>query len=145
MGMKHLQTKMQKNIELIEKQQVVQKKDQVVYKKELTKREVNIDDISEKIAIIQSTENGTLETLKVIEEIKKAIQFGVVKENEKAYWKEIKSAAQKLVEQWEAKNEELVKKEEMKYLERKLGMMGSHGNNSNEDKNNTRKNEEIKD
>lgn len=75
MGLKHLQSKMDKNIEVIEKLPVVEKKPAM-------KREVNIDEISEKIGIIQSTESGTAETLKVIEDIKRAIEYGVVKPNE---------------------------------------------------------------
>lgn len=47
MGLKHLQTKMDKNIDIIDKQPIIEKKP--------IKKEVNIDDISEKIAIIQST------------------------------------------------------------------------------------------
>ena len=66
----------------------------------------------------------------MIEDIKRAIEFGVVKQNEQAYWKDIKTAAYKLVEEWEAKNEELVKQEEMNYLERKMGMMGSNSNSN---------------
>ncbi len=45
----------------------------------------------------------------MIEEIKKAIEYGVVKPNEQGYWKEIKAAAEQLVEEWESKNAELVK------------------------------------
>lgn len=73
------------------------------------RRQVNIDEISEKIAIIQSTENCTRDTMRVIEEIKEAIQFGVVKKNQQEYWGEVKRAAEKLVEEWETNNAEFVK------------------------------------
>ena len=47
LGLKHLQTQMDRNVEIIDKQPIIEKKP--------IKKEVNIDDISEKIAIIQST------------------------------------------------------------------------------------------
>ncbi len=46
-GLKHLLTQMDRNVEIIDKQPIIEKKP--------IKKEVNIDDISEKIAIIQST------------------------------------------------------------------------------------------
>lgn len=45
-------------------------------------REINIDEISEKIAIIQSQDYDPKDALKVVEEVKKAIEFGKVKPNE---------------------------------------------------------------
>lgn len=51
------------------------------------RRDINIDDISEKMGIIKSQDYEAKDALKVIEEIKAAIKFGKVKPKEEAYWK----------------------------------------------------------
>jgi hypothetical protein len=42
--------------------------------------------------------------LKLIEEIKKDLEYGRVDKSEEKYWKDIKLAAESLIEEWEQKN-----------------------------------------
>lgn len=48
--------------------------------------QVDIDKISEKIAIIRSQDYDVQKVISVIEEVKRAISFGKVKPAERKYW-----------------------------------------------------------
>lgn len=59
--------------------------------------------------------------LKLIEEVKKDLDHGKVEKHEQAYWKEIKQAAEMMIQEWEVKNCQLIQEQEKQYLENKLG------------------------
>lgn len=57
--------------------------------KKLT-RKVDINDISERIAIVRSNGCQGKDMLLLIEEIKKDLEYGLVDSSEQMYWKDIK-------------------------------------------------------
>ncbi len=59
------------------------------HKKKLT-RKVDINDISERIAIVRSNGCQGKNMLLLIEEIKKDLEYGLVDSSEQMYWKDIK-------------------------------------------------------
>jgi hypothetical protein len=59
------------------------------HKKKLT-RKVDINDISERIAIVRSNGCQGKDMLLLIEEIKKDLEYGLVDSSEQMYWKDIK-------------------------------------------------------
>lgn len=59
------------------------------HKKKLT-RKVDINDISERIAIVRSNDCQGKDMLLLIEEIKKDLEYGLVDSSEQMYWKDIK-------------------------------------------------------
>lgn len=73
-----------------------------------TDKLVDIDSISEKIAILQSQNYTAESAFRLIDEIKQAIQYGRVKPSEEKYWREVKEAAENLIAEWEDKNSELI-------------------------------------
>lgn len=73
-------TKMTREMEMIE-QVEIKKKHQ---------RMVDVDELSERIAIVRSNGCRGPQMLQLIEEIKKDLQFGVVDVSVEIYWKEIK-------------------------------------------------------
>lgn len=77
------------------------------------------------MAIIKSQDYEAADALKIIEQIKDAVKYGKVKATEQQYWEELKDAAEVMIQEWEDKNAELIKKEEEKYLELKMGKINS--------------------
>ena len=65
-------------------------------KKRLT-RKIDIDEISERIAIIRSNDCKGQDMVRLVEEVKKDLEFGRVERNEEKYWGEIKSAAEGMI------------------------------------------------
>ena len=61
--------------------------------------------------------------VRLVDEVKKDLEYGKVQKNEEGYWKEIKSAAEGMIQEWESNNAELIRDYEKEYLERKLGKM----------------------
>lgn len=61
--------------------------------------------------------------LSLIEEIKKDLEYGKVDPSQEKYWKDIKEAAESVIEEWEQTNAELIKQYEREYLQAKLGKM----------------------
>lgn len=59
------------------------------HKKKLT-RKIDINDISERIAIVRSNGCQGKDMLLLIEEIKKDLEHGLVDSSEQMYWKDIK-------------------------------------------------------
>lgn len=47
--------------------------------------------------------------LKLIEEIKKDLEYGKVNKNEENYWKDIKEAGESVIQEWEDTNAELIR------------------------------------
>jgi hypothetical protein len=85
---------------------------------------IDLDLISEKIAIVRSNSYEGEDMIQLIDEIKRDLEFGKVDASEEKYWKDIKEAAESLIEEWEEKNVEIIREHERKYLERKLGKVG---------------------
>jgi hypothetical protein len=56
--------------------------------------------MSEKIAIVRSNGYEGSEMIKLIGEIKKDLEFGKVDTSEEKYWKDIKEAAESLIQEW---------------------------------------------
>lgn len=79
-----------------------------VQKKRQT-RKIDLDEISERIAIVRSNGCQGREMLQLIEEIKKDLEFGVVETSEQKYWKDIREAAESVIQEWEETNAELIK------------------------------------
>lgn len=73
-------TKMTRQMQMIE-QVEIKKKHQ---------RMVDVDELSERIAIVRSNGCQGREMLQLIEQIKKDLQFGVVDVSVEIYWKDIK-------------------------------------------------------
>lgn len=61
----------------------------------------------------------------LINDVKKDLEFGRVDPSEEKYWKDIKEAAESLIEEWEQKNAELIAEHERRYLEMKMGKVQS--------------------
>lgn len=61
----------------------------------------------------------------LINDVKKDLEFGRVDPSEQKYWKDIKEAAESLIEEWEQKNAELIAEHERRYLEMKMGKIHS--------------------
>jgi hypothetical protein len=57
----------------------------------------------------------------LVNDIKKDLEFGRVDPSEQKYWKDIKEAAESLIEEWEQKNAELIAQHERRYSEMKMG------------------------
>jgi hypothetical protein len=74
-------------------------------------KELSIDEISEKIAIIQSQNYDYPTILKVKDEIKYAIEHMNIKPSEEKYWNEVKEAAEVLIEKWEEKNAKYIEEQ----------------------------------
>ena len=64
--------------------------DYIFVKTEHRKMKIDLDEISEKIAVVRSNECQGRDMLKLIEEIKKDLEHGKVNKNEQNYWKDIK-------------------------------------------------------
>jgi len=76
-----------------EKMELIQAEEQ---RKKLT-RKIDIDELSERIAIVRSNEYEGVEMLMLIEEIKKDLEYGVVDTSEEKYWKDLKEAGESLI------------------------------------------------
>ena len=67
-----------------------------IQKKQLT-RKIDVDEISESIAIVRSNGCQGKDMIKLIEEIKKDLEYGKVDKNQEKYWKDIKEAAESVI------------------------------------------------
>jgi hypothetical protein len=88
--------------------------------------QIDLDLISEKIAIVRSNSYEGDQMIYLINDVKKDLEFGRVEPAHQKYWKDIKEAAESLIEEWEQKNAELIAEHERKYLEMKLGKAHSN-------------------
>ena len=78
-------------------------------KKQVITRKIDLDEISEKIAVVRSNGCQGRDMLKLIDEIKKDLEYGKVDKNEEKYWKDIKEAGESVIEEWEDTNAELIR------------------------------------
>ena len=100
-----------------------QKQQEHVDYKPKVSRKVDLDEISQKIAIVRSNGCQGRQMLKLIEEIKKDIEYGKVNKDQEKYWKDIKEAGENVIQEWEETHAEVIRQCQRDYLEAKLGKM----------------------
>lgn len=61
---------------------------------------IDLDEMSEKIAIVRSNGYEGSEMIRLIESVRKDLEFGKVDPSEEKYWKDIKEAAELLIQEW---------------------------------------------
>lgn len=117
--------KMTRQMEMIEEEQVKKK----------VQRNVDVDELSEKIAIVRSNGCQGHEMLQLIEEIKKDLQFGKVDVSVQIYWNDIKQAGESVINEWEQNNAQLIKQYEREYLQSKFSKKYSSPQNQKQQMN----------
>lgn len=83
-------------------------------------RQIDVDELGERIAIVRSNGYEGVEMLKLVEEIKKDLEFGKVNSSEEKYWIDLKAAGESVIQEWEEKNAELIQQHEKAYLDSKM-------------------------